>query len=735
MTVKKRKTEHKNGSALVITVVMLSVASLVIGSVITLTMNYSRNLRQTMQYDRAFYLADSGIRCALARLNTTGLDTINLNEMDTFLSGELSTGCGFSTKLEPVAGKTNRLIAVGYYGGFQQQVEVGCYDASRPRDTRTSFNCAIYEGNSTHTLGLLGNDFVNGPVHVQGNLDANGAALDRSETDLGDVDGSDENNSHISEGESWIDAGAPRIFEGPATEAEFEAQQAFAETNEDILHTDGAYNPGEAFLDQGNGTQDIDELVLTSRVEKNAYRDAHPDAEIIRVGRGGNRYWFVDEGDGIYTPGEPFVDDRNGIFDRGVTAQGTIRGVAGSPAAGEQPDDGNDDSIDKPALADMYYHLEKSGSAPGGALPGWGHDIAITRQTYGGSMVGDGIAQKITDNSNPAHIFVRNPPRDISGENRTLNGIPRRTYDAQVYPDDHDRAGERIVDDYFLEDPSHETYGSKSYDAALTTTDTKKTAPEFLDIQENGNNKVYYVDGNLWFHSATAYAMRFSKPGTKVTIVVRGNITISDEFYYNGDYGNCSAEGESVSGSQNIAYEDMNSTIIENPLDNLCLIAMKNPDVDRILGGGQSGNIYIGDPMKGTGGSIHAKLYAENNFVDKNLNTSDQAFISIYGSMAAGNMIDIQRGGDHPTRLDVTYDERSSIGTPPEVQSGRSDGNGGQILDWRTIPGTWKSASLADHLVIPAYNGNTGLPEDDDGNNGHGNDPDGNDESNPGNGN
>jgi hypothetical protein len=62
-----------------------------------------------------------------------------------------------------------------------------------------------------------------------------------------------------------------------------------------------------------------------------------------------------------------------------------------------------------------------------------------------------------------------------------------------------------------------------------------------------------------------------------------------------------------------------------------------------------------------------------------------------------------------------------------ETESGtNTGGTGGIALDWRIIPGTWKSASTADHLIFPTY-------EYDDGNNGHGNDTDGVDESNPGN--
>jgi hypothetical protein len=133
--------------------------------------------------------------------------------------------------------------------------------------------------------------------------------------------------------------------------------------------------------------------------------------------------------------------------------------------------------------------------------------------------------------------------------------------------------------------------------------------------------------------------------------------------------------------------------VVNNPSDALCLIALKNPAC------ANSGNIYIGDTQFGTGGSIHAMLYAENNFVDNNINSVDQQFISVFGNMTAGNRISLNRqvgSGQYRTRLDVTLDERIRDGTiivpglPHPVGSQRSI-----QLDtaWHMVPGTWSSWS------------------------------------------
>lgn len=697
------------------TVIILLISTTVIASVASLTMNYSSNFRRSRNRDQAFYMADAGIRCATPRLKEKDIRTISLTESRTFLSNTNSINkgnWGFNTYIENVTGKTNRLVSIGYYGGSKQRIEQLFFDSSTHTNVSEALKVAIYEGNDGHTLHLDSNDFINGPVHVQGNLDAHGARLDRSEKDLGDVEGSTAQDARVYEHENWIEAGNPTVFDHPATQSEYDEQKRFADNNKDILKTDGLYNPGEAFLDKGNGSLDSGEKVFNTASEKNNYASSHPNDTIVTVGTGENTHWFVDKGNGVYDDGELFVDDRNGVYDRGVTAQGSIQNIEGTTADGELPPVGGDEEIAPPVLANMYYNLPKDSLAPGGALEGWGHDIKINRETFGATSVGT-VALKIAEShkDDPEHIFIMNPPRtyyengaSVPNENSSKNGILKRKYQALEYPrtknDDGtykwgDKAGTRIIDDFFLEDRFHPSYGNRDNNYAITTTQRHKTAPEFIDVKENGNNKVYYVDGNLWIHSITAYAMRFSEPGTKITIVARGNITISDEFYYNGTYGNVTTDGDHSTTANNasVSYEEMSSTAITNPQDNLCLIALKNRDVDNALGDGSSGNIYIGDPAVGTGGSIHSMLYAENDFIDNNLNTANQPFISVFGCMAAGNNIDITRTANNPTRLDVTLDTRAEElpGLPPSLTSQENAIQHKPV--WGALPNTWKTAS------------------------------------------
>jgi hypothetical protein len=353
-----------------------------------------------------------------------------------------------------------------------------------------------------------------------------------------------------------------------------------------------------------------------------------------------------------------------------------------SPGPGQKTADGGDSLISPPDLTSMYYSVSKDSSEPSGALSRWGHDVAVTASDYSSND------RLINDVSQPEHIFVRNVLRSDDGTNGqykeyiTHNGetitVKSRGYD-YVYDDNGDR-----VDDYFLEDPTDDYYSS--YNKYDEIDGTIYTAPSYINVQADYNEKTYYVDGNVYMHATPTWCLKFKQSGTRITIVAKGNITISDEFYYNADYDS----DQTRSG--------MDSTVVSNPSDALCLIALKNPACSN------SGNIYIGDSACGTGGSIHAMLYAENNFIDNNLG-GDQPFISVFGSMSAGNLVDIKRtdtSSSTRTRLDITFDARIRDGEidMPGLPHPENGERSIQIdTEWTTVPGTWSSwSSLAQEI-------------------------------------
>jgi hypothetical protein len=544
-------------------------------------------------------------------------------------------------------------------------------------------------------------------------------------------------------GETWKDGYAATRL-GPMTQAEYNAYLASVSQYAGLFYNDGEYTPGEAFVDNiGNGVYDENEAFVDVNGD-GIYTPGHTvttpgngvyDTGEVWVddmslsGRNNNRwdkaggYWkngvwkttykvgkttyscaswpaesFEDKGSSVYSPPEPFIDqngvydvgetyfdDRNGTFDWGAMASGTITGMGNvSTNLGLRNEMGGDPVIAPPDLASMYYDRPKTGQTPLYASEGWGNDIAVTASDYSAN----GYAV-LTANS-PEHIFIRNPT-NISGRSSSVGGvtIQGRAYSPIYYTNVVGNTTNKIrIDDYFLEDPTDSTYNTGGASSGEIGNAGSKTYPMWLDVKESGNEKVYYVDGNLYIHSPTAYSMRFKTPGTKVTIVVRGNITISDEFYYNADY------------DPNLTYDQINSTVVKNPKDVLALIALKNPNVP-----GNSGNIKIGDAAYGTGGSIHAMMYAENDIVDNNIKPSTgQSYISIYGNMCAGGALNIKRDPTDWTRLDLTMDRRLSKGTvivrglPPAPTGSVFLGNEGHP-NWQILAGTWKTSSVYDPVV------------------------------------
>jgi hypothetical protein len=153
-----------------------------------------------------------------------------------------------------------------------------------------------------------------------------------------------------------------------------------------------------------------------------------------------------------------------------------------------------------------------------------------------------GVASGYLPAGNELHdIFVKNPS-DRSAECTATTG-----------------------NDYFLE-PKNVTGGG-----------TQKDAPTPLHL---GNDRVYYVDGDVWVHNKTSYG--FTIDG-KVTIVATGDIHICD----------------------NLKYKDVDSV--------LGLVALGKYDSAGNLTSG--GNIYFGDPRYGTMYCVSAMMFAAKDFL------------------------------------------------------------------------------------------------------------------------
>jgi hypothetical protein len=159
--------------------------------------------------------------------------------------------------------------------------------------------------------------------------------------------------------------------------------------------------------------------------------------------------------------------------------------------------------------------------------------------------------------------------------------------------------GSTVGDDYFIEPSGGGTGGG-----------TEKEAKTPVHL---GDNRVYYVDGDVWVHNKETYGFLIDG---KVTIVTTGNIHICD----------------------NIIYKDANSML------GLVALGKYNSSGQRVSGG----DIYFGDPRYGTMYVTSAMMFAANDFLFNTDAISRQTaepttgFI-INGSFCAMNQVSVER--------------------------------------------------------------------------------------------
>jgi len=354
------------------------------------------------------------------------------------------------------------------------------------------------------------------------------------------------------------------IYSGGGVEADGDAvispaiEETFTDTN-----GNGLYDRGD-FLDidiNGNGVFDAD--VSETFVDANG-NGVYDDGEDFDDMNGNSVYdeheEFTDyDHDNVFDLPEPFDDaNGNGRYDYGIEATGDVD-YADVPEAG-----GGDEQLAPPDLQAADY--ENSA------------DINVATRFAG-------IDSGILPENDAAHIFVKNPD---DGRDYIVD---------QVFELD----GQAInPDDYFLEDP-YEPVSVGDQQSSDNATQISISGESQGD--EEGNNKVYFIDGNLYLHNQHLYSFQLDYPtsdGIHATFVVRGNIVLSDNFY----------------------YRNMNN-------DQVAFIAMRREDDPK---GEISGNVYIGDEEFGTVAELSGLLYAENNFYDNNLDEEGSQHFEIYGA-------------------------------------------------------------------------------------------------------
>jgi hypothetical protein len=206
-----------------------------------------------------------------------------------------------------------------------------------------------------------------------------------------------------------------------------------------------------------------------------------------------------------------------------------------------------------------------------------------------------------------------------------------------------------------------------------------------VSVSPDGNQQLYYVDGNLWIEPGGPDSRLVNSPaeGTQITIVVRGNIYFSDNLYYD----NVDLDGIAfIAMSDGESYTDLNSN---NQYD--AGEPLLHDDGDGIYEGNMegSGNVVFGDPNGGPLGHVSGFIYADNNFEDHVLDGPDgspQSF-GVTGLLSAGNLFNVNRdyAGGH-AQMTINYDDRlqNEVLNLPGLPRGTAIGSW-VILSWREI--------------------------------------------------
>jgi hypothetical protein len=195
-----------------------------------------------------------------------------------------------------------------------------------------------------------------------------------------------------------------------------------------------------------------------------------------------------------------------------------------------------------------------------------------TAFNYTKSYYGSGYGGYLVPSTDPCHIFEKNPNHRAPENNSTVG------------------------DDYYLED---------YYAGYPGTTRTPIT------VDPAGNDKLYFIQGNLWIDGHPTFDYLVTTANTRLTIVVEGDVHVSDD----------------------IKFSDTRNS-------GLAIIALKALDDPT---GTHTGNVYIGDPIFGTIANVNLFLYAEHNFYDQNLDESGSYQFTINGIMTAGDQVEINR--------------------------------------------------------------------------------------------
>ena len=299
-----------------------------------------------------------------------------------------------------------------------------------------------------------------------------------------------------------------------------------------------------------------------------------------------------------------------------------------------------------------------------------------------GPNQGLGIAKQIKNENDPAHIFRLNP-KD--------NGSTERVQSYSGLNTDHPR-------DFFLEDPTRKA-GAGSAGGNWLGSD----GGQRINVQPSGNNKVYYIDGNLWVSNSPAFSFQFQNntgADMKITLIVKGNVYLTDNLLYDRSKPNDALAIIAI--KDEASYPNRTPEGYLDPLSpyynpSLTYTGAEDAARDYNKKSG-SGNIFFGDPGGGTTERFESFMFAENNFYDHNMGATGTNLTNIYGNMTAGNHVQVKRQANAYKPMQVTFDDRLRTGTTslPGLPGNLVDaGEKWRVVGWNTNPQKWTGGTVS----------------------------------------
>ncbi len=244
-----------------------------------------------------------------------------------------------------------------------------------------------------------------------------------------------------------------------------------------------------------------------------------------------------------------------------------------------------------------------------------------------------------------------------SGMNSTVTVVDSEDDPAHVFAlgvtDDLGAAGDTDNPNYFFGD--------------WYALDGNRRNGERITIDAAGNEKVYFVEGNVWIETNGYGPTIYGPDGStvRVTIIARGNIYLADEISTSNENSGLAlvavTDGESYQDLDEdhvFTFTDLNENGVHDagePHSDPIL----HDDGDGVYEGPAegSGNIYFGDPNTGPLGHVNGFMYAQNSFDDWALDrdSTPQDF-EVTGIMTAGDQLNIRRDFEYENWVEGHYE-------------------------------------------------------------------------------